>query len=173
MLEIDVLRSKEKGDTRRERRRDGGRREGKQGNVREVAGVGAAAGKKELNGAVRLKTRMDEYKDSIVEVGGSAPALVVSGGGGAFLHPTHLHPPRLHAGPSSQTPYRQAGVYPSASISKRYSLLNILGFRNRNWHFDLVGGSISFALVYNSLPLCEPTLRGILNAKSWTERIVR
>jgi len=87
--------------------------------------------------------------------------LIVSGGGGAFLHPTHV--------PSGETlsanghKYIRASCYPSEKVSRyailmikyvlhlvvqhsiyfgnrRYALLNIFGFRRRNWRFDVVGG---------------------------------
>jgi hypothetical protein len=51
---------------------------------------------------------------------------IESGGGGAFLHPTHNLPERVVLqGPDGSTAYRQAGTYPSASLSK--------GLRKRIW----------------------------------------
>ena len=45
---------------------------------------------------------------------------IESGGGGAFLHPTHNLPERVDLpGPDGPTEYRRAGTYPSASVSKR------------------------------------------------------
>jgi len=45
---------------------------------------------------------------------------IESGGGGAFLHPTHNLPERADfPGADGPTPYRQAGTYPSAAFSKR------------------------------------------------------
>ncbi|MDQ6796722.1 MAG: hypothetical protein M3011_01640, partial [Actinomycetota bacterium] len=44
---------------------------------------------------------------------------ITSGGGGAFLHPTHRLPERLHiAGTGGDGNYRRASVYPSAKVSK-------------------------------------------------------
>ena len=45
---------------------------------------------------------------------------IESGGGGAFLHPTHNLPERTDfPGPDGPTAYRRAGTYPSAAFSKR------------------------------------------------------
>ena len=45
---------------------------------------------------------------------------IESGGGGAFLHPTHNLPERADLpGPDGPTAYRRAGTYPSPSLSKR------------------------------------------------------
>jgi hypothetical protein len=45
---------------------------------------------------------------------------IESGGGGAFLHPTHNLPERRDfPGADGATPYRRAGTYPSAVASKR------------------------------------------------------
>ena len=45
---------------------------------------------------------------------------ITSGGGGAFLHPTHTLPERMDIpGPGGATPYRRAGTYPSPTVSKR------------------------------------------------------
>ena len=51
---------------------------------------------------------------------------IESGGGGAFLHPTHNLPARADLpGPDGPSAYRHAGVYPSAAFSK--------GLRKRIW----------------------------------------
>ena len=45
---------------------------------------------------------------------------IESGGGGAFLHPTHNLPERIDLqGARGATPYRQARTYPSAHVSRR------------------------------------------------------
>jgi hypothetical protein len=45
---------------------------------------------------------------------------IESGGGGAFLHPTHNLPARIDLpGPDGATAYRSAGTYPSAAVSRR------------------------------------------------------
>ncbi|RQM28072.1 hypothetical protein B5M09_007715 [Aphanomyces astaci] len=64
--------------------------------------------------------------------------LIVSGGGGAFLHPTHV--PSGDNLVASHRLYTRASCYPSEKVCRRYALLNILGFRRRNWRFDIVGG---------------------------------
>ncbi|MGH3907079.1 MAG: hypothetical protein ACRDTE_23320 [Pseudonocardiaceae bacterium] len=45
---------------------------------------------------------------------------ISSGGGGAFLHPTHNLPERTDlSGAEGPTAYRRAGIYPSPTVSKR------------------------------------------------------
>ncbi|MCA1822632.1 MAG: hypothetical protein LC644_13115, partial [Pseudonocardia sp.] len=45
---------------------------------------------------------------------------ITSGGGGAFLHPTHSLPERMDLpGAQGATAYRRAGTYPSPAVSKR------------------------------------------------------
>jgi hypothetical protein len=45
---------------------------------------------------------------------------ITSGGGGAFLHPTHSLPERMDLpGAGGVTAYRRAGTYPSPAVSKR------------------------------------------------------
>ena len=46
---------------------------------------------------------------------------IESGGGGAFLHPTHNLPPERSdlPKPNGASPYRRAGTYPAAAVSKR------------------------------------------------------
>jgi hypothetical protein len=44
---------------------------------------------------------------------------IESGGGGAFLHPTHNLPERLMLPAPDGAVYRRAGTYPSAAVSKR------------------------------------------------------
>ena len=132
--------------------------------VTAAAGVGAGAGPEAGAGAAppqppRLR-----------------PALIVSGGGGAFLHPTNLfagqelhvdeHPydhvlPALRTAPHGgmvdadgccmlMGRYRKASSYPSEGTSRRYALLNIFGFRRRNWRFDVIGG-IAYSLLMISM----------------------
>lgn len=51
---------------------------------------------------------------------GGARQHITSGGGGAFLHPTHSLPERMDLpGAQGATAYRRAGTYPSPAVSKR------------------------------------------------------
>ncbi|HEX8771601.1 MAG TPA: hypothetical protein VF711_12615 [Acidimicrobiales bacterium] len=65
------------------------------------------------------------YYSRYEEEGGSRQHIT-SGGGGAFLHPTHNLPERMGL-PEGQpsVPYRRAGTYPSPAVSK--------GLRKRIW----------------------------------------
>ncbi|ETV93544.1 hypothetical protein, variant 8 [Aphanomyces invadans] len=94
-----------------------------------------------------------------------APAhLIVSGGGGAFLHPTHV--PSGDNLVASQRLYTRASCYPSEKVCRRYALLNILGFRRRNWRFDIVGGLGYFFLAFSKFPRCS--VGQIYESAEWT-----
>lgn len=77
------------------------------------------------------------------------PELVTSGGGGAFLHPTHL---------DVEVPgYQRVAVYPAPAISRALALRNPLQFRRRNWAFEILLGTVMVLMVMPALPLCEQT----------------
>ena len=92
------------------------------------------------------------------------PILIVSGGGGAFLHGTHT-PSAAPIDVRGDT-YARTTSYPSVSTSRAYALLNIFGFRKRNWRFDIFGGGVYFLLVSSVLPLCN--LDEMVEADDWT-----
>lgn len=74
------------------------------------------------------------------------PELIVSGGGGAFMHPTHLNVPI--AG------YECKCLYPPPGTSLAYAFRNPLQFRRRNWAFEVLLGSITMCMVLPALPMC-------------------
>ncbi|KAE9134251.1 hypothetical protein PF010_g2525 [Phytophthora fragariae] len=79
----------------------------------------------------------------------SAEHLIISGGGGAFLHPTHIPSSNLT---SNGGTYEHKQCYPPAHISRRYAVLNVFGFRRINWRFDAIG---YFAMVFSMFPRCS------------------
>ena len=97
------------------------------------------------------------------------PILIVSGGGGAFLHGTHT--PSAAPIDVRGDAYVRTTSYPSISTSRAYALLNIFGFRKRNWRFDIFGGGCYFLLVSSVLPLCH--LESVLEAATWVEVAAR
>ncbi|XAR64067.1 hypothetical protein NMG60_11024271 [Bertholletia excelsa] len=78
--------------------------------------------------------------------------LLVNGGGGAFLHPTHAF---RDFGYLYGTSYESKAAYPSFKDSKRIALGNILKFRKKNWQFDFIGGIIYFILAFSMFPQCK------------------
>ena len=87
----------------------------------------------------------------------STPTLIVSGGGGAFLHPTHcLGAEDLQnvAGTAGSN-YTRKAEYPSVEVSKGLSWLNLTKFRARNWRFDVIGGLIYLALAHSLFSDCS------------------
>ena len=78
--------------------------------------------------------------------------LVISGGGGAFLHPTHHFPERLK---EDDRPFKRVGCYPDVKASRRLGFENLgSGFRVHNWRFDFVGASLYYLLCLSLFPRC-------------------
>ncbi|GBG79282.1 hypothetical protein CBR_g29432 [Chara braunii] len=75
--------------------------------------------------------------------------LVVNGGGGAFMHPTHVFE---SFGSFSDCPYEMKAMYPSVHVSQAIGVLNILKFREKNWRFDIVGGFGYYLVVFSLFP---------------------
>ena len=96
------------------------------------------------------------------------PVLVVSGGGGAFLHPTHVPTPAPINVRGQR--YTRTACYPSVPTSRNYALLNIFGFRQRNWRFDIMGVAVHFLLVVSFFPICQ--LGSVIHANTWREFLV-
>ncbi|KAL4583597.1 hypothetical protein LXL04_008175 [Taraxacum kok-saghyz] len=92
--------------------------------------------------------------------------LIVNGGGGAFLHPTHVFSDfkQLYG-----TNYENKSAYPSVQDSTRIALGNILKFRKKNWQFDFIGGFIYFILTFSMFPLCK--LDHILQADTFSGHV--
>jgi hypothetical protein len=97
------------------------------------------------------------------------PVLLVSGGGGAFMHPTHVPPPNKPINVRGQR-YTRVACYPSVPTSRNYALLNIFGFRKRNWRFDIMGVAVYFLLVISFVPLCN--VDGVITSNTWSELLM-
>ena len=75
-----------------------------------------------------------------------APTLIVSGGGGAFMHGPRLTPVVSHC-----TRYRRACAFPARNTLGTL-LSRLLGFRVVNWKFDIIIGACCFMVVVSLLP---------------------
>jgi len=76
--------------------------------------------------AIHLKSGKHYYARYEEEDEDGARQHITSGGGGAFLHPTHNLPDRMPMdGPDGPVPYRRAATYPSPAVSR--------GLRKRIW----------------------------------------
>lgn len=78
--------------------------------------------------------------------------LIVSGGGGAFLHPTHPFAKPIKA---YGVDYNSETAFPSPLMSRAIAFSNIFDFRRKNWRFDVVGGLLYFSLAFSLFPLCQ------------------
>eukprot|EP00580_Thalassiosira_gravida_P018562 CAMPEP_0201659352 /NCGR_PEP_ID=MMETSP0494-20130426/2169_1 /ASSEMBLY_ACC=CAM_ASM_000839 /TAXON_ID=420259 /ORGANISM="Thalassiosira gravida, Strain GMp14c1" /LENGTH=1330 /DNA_ID=CAMNT_0048136815 /DNA_START=37 /DNA_END=4029 /DNA_ORIENTATION=- len=83
--------------------------------------------------------------------GETPPTLIVAGGGGAFLHPTHCFRDRIKVG---EDDYSRVCAYPNAKVSRRLSWLNLWQFRWRNWRFDVLWAVTHFGICSSLFPLC-------------------
>ena len=90
---------------------------------------------------------------------GAAQVLIVSGNGGAFLHPTHTFPRTFK---ETSAVYKRRAAYPSDAKSITVGLKNILSFRSLNWKFDLLGVILYFSILASFFPRCH--LRHIIHA---------
>jgi hypothetical protein len=79
--------------------------------------------------------------------GSSAPTLVVSGGGGAFLHGPRTTP-ITHLG----QPYKHERSFPAHPSVVNFAT-RLFGFRIVNWQFDFIGGLLYFAIIFSALPI--------------------
>ena len=96
----------------------------------------------------------------------SSPHLVICGGGGAFLHPTHFANDQMTW---KNEKYELVQLYPSKEVSKSLSWKNVGNFRSRNLKFDIVGVILYFLLIYSVFPLCR---RGGPDVKSFSSFLV-
>ncbi|KAK3262485.1 hypothetical protein CYMTET_28662, partial [Cymbomonas tetramitiformis] len=81
--------------------------------------------------------------------------LVVCGGGGAFLHPTHAFETFKHA--ARGKPYECSAAFPSFQTSRMLAYFLLPLFREHNWRFDFIGGILYFLLSCSLFPVCNLT----------------
>ena len=126
-----------------------------------VGGVGGGGGRKSLRTHIPFTPASTRCTSASAPVGeqerARPPTLIVSGGGGAFLHPTHV--PALGADDIEEVAgtghrYTRKVAYPPPAVSRSYSKKNLVQFRQRNFQFDLVGGVIYLLLIIPIFPLC-------------------
>mmetsp|Transcript_27634 Transcript_27634/g.42846 ORF Transcript_27634/g.42846 Transcript_27634/m.42846 type:complete len:1310 (+) Transcript_27634:227-4156(+) len=91
--------------------------------------------------------------DHCVDDPHALPELVVSGGGGAFLHGTHTFSTNIRVG-KNRDKYVRVCAYPTEKVSRRIAWLNIWQFRWRNWRLDVVWAVFYFCLASSLFPLC-------------------
>lgn len=93
--------------------------------------------------------------------------LVVSGGGGAFLHPTHTFP-NVVMEHENTLMYELKNAFPDVETSRRLGYDNLgNGFRTQNWRFDVVGSVLYFAVVFSLFPRCGIATRLQLSTGAW------
>eukprot|EP01084_Bolivina_argentea_P265311 449670_1 len=91
--------------------------------------------------------------------------LIVSGGGGAFLHPTHV--PEKKPIVVNNIVYERICEYPSIIQSNAYAVWNIFGFRKRNLQFDLLGGILYYLMVSSLFPMCNLGIDSHIKELTW------
>ena len=111
-----------------------------------------------MNNKTRSRYSSDVKRKSTSWINRGA-TLVVSGGGGAFMHPTHV--PSRQRLSYLDLAYERVKEFPKLHTSYRYSIQNIFGFRKRNLSFDLMGAILYYALVFSLFPLCNLNLQSV------------
>jgi len=91
--------------------------------------------------------------DATRSVATNDPELIVSGGGGAFLHGTHTFRKYVNVGESQQK-YKRVCCYPDEKTSTRLGWINMLHFRFRNWRLDIIWAIAAFGISSSLFPLC-------------------
>ncbi|KAH9601181.1 hypothetical protein LSM04_005913 [Trypanosoma melophagium] len=97
-----------------------------------------------------------------------APTLVVSGGGGAFLHGA-----RNDRVISQGTEYRRSSAFPARN--ELTSILpRLIGFRLINWKFDVIAGFFSFGLIMSALPLTmqDKRMQGVTEISQFAAGVI-
>ena len=109
------------------------------------------------NGSMPGFNSIADGTDVLEEDRTPAQHLVVCGGGGAFLHPTHVFAPARFRDRDSNVPgeYRCVGAFPSSDDSTTICRRNLHAFRNVNSRFDVIGGVIYYVLILSALPRCS------------------
>jgi len=81
------------------------------------------------------------------------PHLIVSGGGGAFLHGTNTFDRDIKVGPKG-IEYTRVVAYPNEATSTCLGWLNMYQFRWRGWRCDLIFAVTYLGIVSSFFPLC-------------------
>merc|ERR1712151_373328 len=110
-------------------------------------------GTKRSRSLPRKTSRSASYNSETQKDDDSMPQLIVSGGGGAFLHGTYTFDKQIEVGDTQQE-YVRVCSYPSEKLSLSLGWLNILHFRWRNWRADIVWAVGYFGIVSSLFPLC-------------------
>lgn len=102
---------------------------------------------RKLGRRLRMRLCGDVHNYSRHVAADDAPMLVVSGGGGAFLHGPRTTPV-VHLGHH----YTSACSFPSHASVVNFAT-RLFGFRIVNWQFDFIGGLLYFAIIFSTLPI--------------------
>mmetsp|Transcript_9815 Transcript_9815/g.10864 ORF Transcript_9815/g.10864 Transcript_9815/m.10864 type:complete len:1205 (-) Transcript_9815:65-3679(-) len=92
-----------------------------------------------------------DYVEPFVEE--NRPELIVSGGGGAFMHGTHLYCKNIKVG-EERLNYKRVCAYPTENISYLIGSMNLWHFRRRNYRTDWLMALVYFGIVSSLFPLC-------------------
>jgi hypothetical protein len=98
----------------------------------------------------KRKTEKNQVEPFMEE---NRPDLIVSGGGGAFLHGTHNFARDVKFG-RDQVDYTRVCSYPSEKTSYYLALRNLYNFRARNWRCDSIFAILYIGIVSSLFPLC-------------------
>ena len=93
-----------------------------------------------------------DQQDNVKDISND-PHLIVSGGGGAFLHGSHTYRKYISVGDSKQK-YKRVACFPDEKTSLALGWVNILHFRFRNWRLDIIWAIASFGISSSLFPVC-------------------
>jgi len=107
----------------------------------------SADGRRKVEEKVRHVERVEPFVEE------NKPDLIVSGGGGAFLHGTHTYDKNIKVGPK-QMGYTRVVAYPNEMVSACLGWMNMNNFRWRGWRCDLIFAVLYLGVVSSLFPLC-------------------
>lgn len=105
-----------------------------------------------IAGDVHSYLRHTVTEDETSRKNGAPNTLIVEGGGGAFMHPTHNFPKTFS---DCKATYTREACYPSDFISRLISIKNVFGFRMLNWRFDSIAVLQYYLILYSFFPRCD------------------
>eukprot|EP00547_Thalassionema_nitzschioides_P009961 CAMPEP_0194229198 /NCGR_PEP_ID=MMETSP0156-20130528/43766_1 /TAXON_ID=33649 /ORGANISM="Thalassionema nitzschioides, Strain L26-B" /LENGTH=920 /DNA_ID=CAMNT_0038961739 /DNA_START=678 /DNA_END=3440 /DNA_ORIENTATION=- len=91
--------------------------------------------------------RIEPFKED------NKPELIVSGGGGAFLHGTNGFAKDIKVGPK-HLKYTRVAAYPNENVSTYLGWFIMYNFRWRGWRCDFLFASLYLGIVSSLIPLC-------------------
>ena len=104
---------------------------------------------------LRIAGDIHHYTRHEVKYGDDGETLIVSGGGGAFMHSTNS--PFEKDITFNDNIYERVEAYPNPKVSEYLEYDNLFRFRIKNIGFDIIGGMLYYLAGFSLFPYCKST----------------